>query len=160
MGSFWGFVCRQPPPASPFSKPPTKEWLPCGLWSLLRLFPGNLAKSLFESRVSQLNHFHFLSLDTYDWSPQIQESPHPRARKSPKSLKKDFPGLPAWSVKKVSKKSLCSLFDSFSGHLGLFRHFFDTLGREAREVLFETFWGFRGSGVWRLLYMGIAIVSL
>ena len=22
MGSFWGFVCRQPPPANPFSKPP------------------------------------------------------------------------------------------------------------------------------------------
>ena len=41
---------------------------------------------------------------------------------------------------------------------GLFRHFFDTPGREARERLFETFWGFRGSGVWRLLYIGIAIV--
>ena len=23
MGSFWRFVCRQPPPANPFSKPPT-----------------------------------------------------------------------------------------------------------------------------------------
>ena len=21
LGSFWGFVCRQPPPANPFSKP-------------------------------------------------------------------------------------------------------------------------------------------
>ena len=30
---------------------------------------------------------------------------------------------------------------------GLFRHFFDTPGREAREHLFETFSGFRGSGV-------------
>ena len=43
---------------------------------------------------------------------------------------------------------------------GLFRHFFDTPGREAREVLFETFWGFRGSGVWRLLYMGLAHARL
>ena len=43
---------------------------------------------------------------------------------------------------------------------GLFRDFFDTPGREAQERLFETFWGFRGSGVWRLLYMGIAIVRV
>ena len=28
---------------------------------------------------------------------------------------------------------------------GLFRHFFDTTGGEAREDLFETFWGFWGS---------------
>ena len=45
-------------------------------------------------------------------------------------------------------------------YLGTFRHFFDSPGREGREHLFETFWGFRGSGVWRLLYMGIAIVIL
>ena len=52
--------------------------------------------------------------------------------------------MPARSVKKVSKKSpntdFVVFFDSFSGHLGLFRHF-DTPGREAREVLFETFFG-------------------
>ena len=41
----------------------------------------------------------------YDCNPHIQESPHPRALKSPKSLKKAFPGLPARSVKKVSEKS-------------------------------------------------------
>ena len=33
MGSFWGFVCRQPPPANPFSKPPKNapvvEDIPC-----------------------------------------------------------------------------------------------------------------------------------
>ena len=50
--------------------------------------------------------------------------------------------------------------DSKKGVRGLFRHFFDTPGREARKRLFETFWGFRGSEVWRLLYMGIAIVNL
>ena len=27
LGSFWGFVCRQPPPANPFSKPP-REAIP------------------------------------------------------------------------------------------------------------------------------------
>ena len=43
--------------------------------------------------------------------------------------------------------------------MGLFRHFFETPGREVREHLFETLWGFRGSGVWRLLYMGIAIAT-
>ena len=57
------------------------------------------------------------------------------------------------SVEKVLAHPFWSLFDSFSSHLGLFRHFLDTPGREARERLFETFWGFRGSGVWRLLYM-------
>ena len=88
--------------------------------------------------------------------PRVQESPHHRAPKSPKSLKKDFP---AQSVNKVSKKSQMTRKrvkkDCKISVRGLFRHFFDT---PAREVLFETFWGFRGSGVWRLLYMGIAIV--
>ena len=42
---------------------------------------------------------------------------------------------------------------------GLFRHFFDTPGREAREHLFETFRGFQGSGAWRLLCVGLTIVS-
>ena len=43
---------------------------------------------------------------------------------------------------------------------GLSRHFFDTPGGEAREDRFETFLGFRGSGVWRLLYMAAPIVTL
>ena len=34
---------------------------------------------------------------------------------------------------------------------------FPGLPPEAREDLCETFWGSRGSGLWRLLYMGIAI---
>ena len=100
----------------------------------------------------------------YDCNPHKQESPHPRAPKSPKSLKKDFPGLPARSVKKVSKKPPSADFAVF---LTLFRviwDFFDTFfatpGREALEVLFQTFWGFRGSGVWRLLLVGIAIAIL
>ena len=62
----------------------------------------------------------------YDCNPHIQESPHPRAPKSPKNLKELFPGLPARSVKKVSKKSLNT---DFVVVLTLFRvisHFFDT----------------------------------
>ena len=99
-------------------------------------------------------------------NPHIQESPHPRAPKSPKSLKKDFPGLSAQSVKKVSKKSPNSDFVVFLTLFWViwdfFDSFFDTPGREAREPPFETFWGFRGSGVWRLLYMAgpIAIFLL
>ena len=85
-----------------------------------------------------------------DYNPHIQESPHPRAPKPPKSLKKVFPGLPARSVKKVSKKSQMTRKrvkkTTTSVHLGLFRHFFDTPGREAREHLFETFWGVSGLG--------------
>ena len=49
-------------------------------------------------------------------------------------------------VKKVSKS--------------VFGHFFDTPSGETQEDLFETFWGFRGSGVWRLLYMAVSIVIL
>ena len=42
---------------------------------------------------------------------------------------------------------------------GLFRHFFDTPGRESWEDLFETFGGFWGPGVWRLLYMAVPIAK-
>ena len=91
-------------------------------------------------------------------SRHIQESRGLLGPKSPKSLKKVFPGLPARSVKKVSKKSQMTRKrvknDSKTTVRGLFRHFFDTPGGEAWEVLFETFWGFRGSGVWRLLSQG------
>ena len=41
---------------------------------------------------------------SYDWSGHIQESWGPLGPKSPKSLRKVFPGLRARSVKKVSKK--------------------------------------------------------
>ena len=82
----------------------------------------------------------------------------------PKKSQKGVPGPPGpecqESVEKVPAHPFWSLFDSFSSHLGLFRHFFDTPGREARERLFETFWGFRGSGVWRLLYMAAGHASL
>ena len=61
-----------------------------------------------------------------------------------------YTGIGPWMALKGIMISAC----------GLFRHFFDTPGSEAREDLFETFWGFRGSGMWRLLYMGIAIVIL
>ena len=39
-----------------------------------------------------------------DCNPHIQESPHPRAPKSPKSLKMDFPGLPHPGVQKSVEK--------------------------------------------------------
>ena len=82
----------------------------------------------------------------------------------PKKSQKGVPGPPGpecqKSVEKVPAHPFWSLFDSFSSHLGLFRHFFDTPGREARERLFETFWGFRGSGVWRLVYMAAGHATL
>ena len=74
------------------------------------------------------------------------------------------PEIPTRSVKKVPKKSQKDLQKSQKcvkiNVWGLFGHFFDTPGGEALEDPFETFWGFRGSGVWRLLYMGIAIIIL
>ena len=102
----------------------------------------------------------FVLLNTYfgyvcDWNRHIQESRGPLGPKSPKSLKK---------VKKVPQNVPNDLKKSQKDYKisvrGLFRHFFDTPGREAREVPFETFWGFRDQRVWRLLYMGIAIVRL
>ena len=111
-----------------------------------------------HSRESSL--WLFLTLLYCVCNPHIQESPHPRAPESPKSLKKDFPGLPVGSVKKVSKKSPNTDFEVFfSGHLALFRHFFDTPGREAREHHFETFWGFRAQRALGLLYMAAPIAT-
>ena len=83
--------------------------------------------------------------------------------KSPKSLKKVFLGLSAWSVPKVSKRVKKKPKSQKGVKItvrGLLRHFFHTPGLKAPDEFFETFWGFRGSGVCRLLYMGIAIVTL
>ena len=68
----------------------------------------------------------------------MQESPQPRALESPKSLKKVFLGLPAGSVKKVSKKSANTDFLFFFDSLSVLWDFFDTFdtsGRQAREDL-------------------------
>ena len=82
----------------------------------------------------------------------VSTSPSPE---TPKKSQKGLPGPPGLERQKsVEKSQIRRLQNQCSG---TFRYFFDTPGREAREVLFETFWGFRGSGVWRLLYMGIAI---
>ena len=85
-----------------------------------------------------------------DWSRHIQESPHPRAPESPKKSQKGLPGPPGpecqKSVEKVPNDPKKSRKDYKISVRGLFRHFFDTPGREAREVLFETFWGVSGLG--------------
>ena len=108
-------------------------------------------------------HEAFRTLEDAQGIPKLRlQSPYtgvstPPTPEIPKKSQKGVPGPPGpecqKSVEKVPAHPFWSLFDSFSSHLGLFRHFFDTPGREARERLFETFWGFRGSGVWRLLYM-------
>ena len=91
------------------------------------------------------------------WSPEVLWAPHPQ-KVSKRRSRASRPGV-SKKCRKVSNDSKMSQKDSKISVRGLFRHFFDTPGREARERLFETFWGFRGSGVWRLLYMGIAIVT-
>ena len=95
----------------------------------------------------------------YDGNPHIQESPHPRAPKSPKSLKKDFPGLPARSVKKVTKKSPNTDFVVFLTPFRVIWDFFDTFltlraGRPGNTFL-RLFGDFgprepRNSCIWRL----------
>ena len=65
-----------------------------------------------------------------------------------------------WDFPQGIPEKFGKTLETLSGLLGLFRHFLDTPAGEAQEALFETFWGFRGSGVWRLLYMGLAIVSI
>ena len=65
-----------------------------------RVFVLSLSLGGLETRVSNPKTCY-----SYDGNPHIQESPHPRNPKSPKSLKKAFLGLPGRSVKKVSKKS-------------------------------------------------------
>ena len=48
------------------------------------------------------------------------------------------------SAEKDAKVSKKSLFATFSAHLRLFRHFLGTPGRQARDDLFETFFGISG----------------
>ena len=99
-----------------------------------------------------------------DWNRHMQEgSPEALWAQYPKSLKKVFPGLPARSVKKASKSPKEPEKSQKAVKIrarGLFRHFFDTPGDFAREDLFETFWRFRGSGAWRLLYMAVPIIKI
>ena len=86
--------------------------------------------------------------------------PRPSRPEIPKKPQKGLPGPPSLecqkSIEKVQndpkrvKKVSKSVFGDF------FRHFFDTPGGEVREDPFETFW----AREWRLLHMGIAIVSL
>ena len=98
-----------------------------------------------------------------DGNRRAQESPHPRAPKCPRKCKKRLPGPPGTecqkSVEKVPKEPRKSQKGVGVSVRGLFRHFFGTPSGKAQEDLFETFWGFRGSGVWRLLYMGFAIAT-
>ena len=64
----------------------------------------------------------------------------PSAPEIPKKSQKGLPGpLPARIVKKVSNKSPNTAFLTlFSGPLGLSRHFFDTLGREAPSEISDS----------------------
>ena len=81
---------------------------------------------------------------SYDCNPHIQESPRPLGLKSPKCLKKVFPGLPAQSVKKVPKKSPNTDFDTFLtlffGSFGTFSTLFWHSGGPGRR-----FWYFLGT---------------
>ena len=93
--------------------------------------------------------------------PPYTGVPRPFGPEIPKKSQKGLPGHPGpecQSVEKVPKDPKKSQKDIKISVRGLFRHFFDTPGGEAWEDLFETFRGFRGSGAWRLLCMGIAIV--
>ena len=47
LGSFWGFVCRQPPPANPFSKPLIVGILSLLFWVLT--FRARRARTVLES---------------------------------------------------------------------------------------------------------------
>ena len=104
-----------------------------------------------------------VTIEHCDWPPYTGVSTPP-SPEIPKKSQKGVPGPPGpecqKSVEKVPNDPKKSQKDYKISVRGLFRHFFDTPGGEAREVLFETFWGFRGSGVWRLLYMGIANMTV
>ena len=98
------------------------------------------------------------------WEPPYTGVSTPPSPETPKKSQKGVPGPPGpecqKSVEKVLNDPKMSQKDYKISVRGLFRHFFDALGREAREHLFETFWGFRGSGAWRLLYMAAPIAKL
>ena len=81
----------------------------------------------------------------------------------PKMSQKGLPGAPGpecqKNVEKVPKDSKKSQKGVKISVRGLFRNSFDTLGLRGPRRPFETFGGFRASGVWRLLFMGVAIVT-
>ena len=67
---------------------------------------------------------------------------------------------PEWKIHRFFRwKMPFAVFRSGSG-VSDFRDSFDTPGGEPRGDLLGTFGVFRGGGAWRLLYMGIAIVTL
>ena len=91
-----------------------------------------------------------------------QESRAPLGPKSPESLKRSSQALRPGVSKVPTKSPRTRKRDenvSISMFRGSFNTFFDTPGRKAWEDLFATFWGFRGSRVWRLLCMGIVIAE-
>ena len=92
------------------------------------------------------------------WEPPYTGVSAPPSPEIPEKSRKGVPGPECQkSVEKVPNDPKMSQKDYKISVRGLFRHFFDTPGREAREHLFETFRGFRGSGARRLLYMAVPI---
>ena len=84
------------------------------------------------------------------------DTPEPRnpRKVSKRCSRASRPGVPKKCRKSPRTLILLVFLTHFQVIWDLFRHFFDTPGREAREHLFETFrGGFGGSGAWRLLYI-------
>ena len=125
-------------------------------------------------RGTSSSHFHYPAPRSFShgwtwnilicgWGAAIYRSPEALWARNPQKVSKKCsrasrPGV-SKKCRKVPNDPKKSQKDYKSSVWGLFRHFFDIPGGEAREHLFDTFWGFRGSGVWRLLYMGIAIAN-
>ena len=116
--------------------------------------PENVSSSRGTPRLHQCKSGVALKQESV--RPPYTGVPRPLwARNPPKSLKKVFPGLRARSVKKVSKNESERLQNQCSWTFLTLR-----AGRRGNAFL-RLFGGFRGSGgVWRLLYMGIAIAAL
>ena len=143
---FGGCVCRQPPPANP---------LLADFWHLS--CRGNLLSKC-------------LALVTL--SPQGEKSesgpfrtPQKNAlgQESPKSLQKVILGLPGQGCQKSVEKVPTDPKKSPKGVeisvWGLFRLYFDTPARKARDDLSETLRGFRAQRASGLLYMAVPIVT-
>ena len=84
-------------------------------------------------------------------------TPLPLGPKSPKSPKKVLTGFPARKLRKSAKGPDKESKKRQNQWSGTFSTFFWHSGPGGP---FCEVWGFRGSGVWRLLFMGIAIVTL
>ena len=145
-------------------KTPNGPYLSCRIAWSFTIAPELLHWSPENSRItrnffSAIDHLKLWDLSLRLELPYTGGVPRPSGPEIPKKSQKGVSGPPGLECQKSGEKVPNDPNMSQKDYKISVRGLFDTF-LTLRERLFETFWGFRGSGVWRLLYMGLAIVNL